>query len=209
MCYTSTTSINAFAIGIITSLLLISLTNNTDYKIIGYFFLFVSFMQLFDYFFWEYPSNTTQNQIATKFAILFNHLQPIVLFLLIYYFNKGQVKQSSKYLIILYTFIIILYTGMLWNKVNSTKVTERSSPSLDWEWNRQYGAELVYFIFLITLTVLFLQNVKTGGKLAAFLTVVTFLFSLYKYQIKASTGRIWCYLSSFAPVIFLLKIMIL
>ena len=101
-----------------------------------------------------------------------------------------------------------MYTANLWNKVQSTKVTNRSSPSLDWEWNHQEGAPFVYFIFLITLTVLFLQNVKTGGKLAAFLTVVSFLFSLYKYQIKASTGRIWCYLSSFAPVIFLLKIMI-
>ena len=209
MCYSSSTSIKAFSIGIISSLLLVFLTknkknNNNDYKIIGLFFFFVTWMQLFDAIFWNYPPPSKTNEIATKFAIIFNHLQPIVLFLLIYYFHKGNVKQTSKWITLIYTILIIFYTGLLWNKVKYTTVTKRSNPSLDWSWNHQYGAPLVYFIFLVTLIVLFFQNVKTGGKLAAFLTLVSFLFSLYKYQIKASSGRFWCYFAAFAPVIFLI-----
>ncbi len=203
MCYTSSTSIKAFIIGIISSLILVYSSNNNNYKIIGYFFLFVSFMQLFDALFWNYPPPLETNKIATKFAILFNHLQPIVLFLLINHYNKGQIGTTSKWLTLFYTIVITIYTITLWNKVNYTGVTDRSTPSLDWEWNNQYGGSFVYFIFLVTLIVLFYQNVKTGGKLAAFLTLISFLFSLYKYQIKAATGRFWCYFAAFAPVLFL------
>ena len=160
-------------------------------------------MQFFDALFWNYPPPSETNKVATKFAILFNHLQPIVLYLLINYYNKGQIDTVSKWLTLFYTIIISIYTISLWNKVNYTGVTERSNPSLDWSWNRQCGASFVYFIFLVTLIVLFFQNVKTGGKLAAFLTLISFLFSLYKYQIKVSSGRFWCYFAAFAPVIFL------
>ena len=216
MCYTSSTSIKAFIIGVVSSLLLVSLSSfsstlssseSRSYKIIGYFFLFVTLMQLYDAIFWKYPpinkSNTSINTITTKLAMITNHLQPIILGLLIYYFN-GKLTSVSKYILLFYTICITIYTINLWNKVNTTTVTNRSTPSLDWEWNRQSYASFVYFVFLITLTVLFFQNVKTGGKLAAFLTVASFLFSLYKYQIKAATGRFWCYFAAFAPVIFLL-----
>ena len=148
MCYTSSTSIKAFIIGVISSLLLVYSSNNNDYKIIGYFFLFVSCMQLFDALFWNYPPPLETNKIATKFAILFNHLQPIVLFLLINHYNKGQIHTGSKLLTLFYTIIITIYTISLWNKVNYTTVTDRSSPSLDWEWNRQKFSSFVYFIGL-------------------------------------------------------------
>lgn len=217
MCYTSSTSIKAFIIGVVSSLLLVSLssfsttlttTKTKSYKIIGYFFLFVILMQLYDAIFWNYPptnkSNTIINTITTKLAMITNHLQPIILGLLIYYFN-GTLTTTSKMILIFYTICISIYSLMSWNKISTTSVTDRSSPSLDWEWNHQSGAPFVYFIFLVTLVLLFYQNVKIGGKLAAFLTLVSFLFSLYKYQIKASSGRFWCYFAAFAPIIFLIS----
>ena len=210
MCYTSSTSIKAFIIGVVSSLLLITLDfknknvdTNKSYKIIGYFFLFVTLMQLYDAIFWNNPPPTNTNKITTKLAMITNHLQPIVLGLLIYYFNRNM-EETSKIALIVYTICITLYTINAWNKVEYTTVSNRSNPSLDWEWNHQYGAPIVYFIFLVTLIILFYQNVKVGGILAAILTLVSFLFSLYKYQIKAASGRFWCYFAAFAPVIFLL-----
>jgi hypothetical protein len=172
-------------------------------------------MQLYDAIFWNYPptgesssttnnSNSNINQITTKLAIITNHLQPIILGLLIYYFN-GSLTKTSKILLLFYTICIVIYTISLWNKISYTTVSERSSPSLDWKWNHQYGAQFVYFIFLLTLIVLFYQNIKIGGKLATFLTLISFLFSLYKYQIKEASGRFWCYFAAFAPLIFLLS----
>jgi hypothetical protein len=204
MCYSSSTSIFAFLTGILSSYLLVYFSKHNDYKIIGYFFLFVSFMQLFDAIFWNFPIHTKINEIATKFAILFNHLQPIILYLLIYYYNKGNIHPDSKTLIQIYCILIIIYTLSVWKKVKYTVVTSRSSPSLDWEWNHQFGYLFVYFVFLITLILLFYQNVKHGGKLAAILTLISFLFSFYKYQSKNITGRFWCYFASFAPLLFLL-----
>lgn len=210
MCYTSSTSIKAFIIGVVSSLLLITLDfknknvdTNKSYKIIGYFFLFVTLMQLYDAIFWNNPPPTNTNKITTKLAMITNHLQPIILGLLIYYFNRNM-EETSKIALIVYTICITLYTINAWNKVEYTTVSNRSNPSLDWEWNHQYGAPIVYFIFLVTLIILFYQNVKVGGILAAILTLVSFLFSLYKYQIKAASGRFWCYFAAFAPVIFLL-----
>ncbi len=210
MCYTSSTSIKAFIIGVVSSLLLITLDfknknvdTNKSYKIIGYFFLFVTLMQLYDAIFWNHPPPSNTNKITTKLAMITNHLQPIVLGLLIYYFNRNM-EETSKIALIVYTICITLYTINAWNKVEYTTVSNRSNPSLDWEWNHQYGAPIVYFIFLVTLIILFYQNVKVGGILAAILTLISFLFSLYKYQIKAASGRFWCYFAAFAPVIFLL-----
>ncbi len=210
MCYTSSTSIKAFIIGVVSSLLLITLDfknknidTNKSYKIIGYFFLFVTLMQLYDAIFWNHPPPSNTNKITTKLAMITNHLQPIVLGLLIYYFNRNM-EETSKIALIVYTICITLYTINAWNKVEYTTVSNRSNPSLDWEWNRQDLASFVYFIFLVTLIILFYQNVKVGGILAAILTLISFLFSLYKYQIKAASGRFWCYFAAFAPVIFLL-----
>jgi hypothetical protein len=106
-----------------------------------------------------------------------NHLQPIVLGLLIYYFNRNM-EETSKLALIIYIICITLYTINAWNKEEYTTVSNRSNPSLNWEWNHQYGAPIVYFIFLVTLIILFYQNVKVGGILAAILTLVSFLFSL-------------------------------
>jgi len=214
MCYTYNTSINSFIIGVISSIILLIINNQQskidekrkDYNIIAYFFLFVTLMQLYDAIFWKYKDGKV-NEVTTKIAMITNHLQPIILALLIYYFKKS-LKKESKYLIILYTVVITLYTLNSWNKIKYTEVTETSKPSLNWSWNHQYGEPIVYFIFLVTLIILFYQNVSYGGKLAAIISLLSFIFSLYKYQIQASTGRFWCFFSAYAPILFLINYLV-
>ena len=107
MCYTASTYINTFVIGLLSSLLLylkssndISLSSqiSSEYKIVALFFMFVSFMQLFDYIFWTNYRNQT-NKTFTKIATIVNHLQPIVLAIILF------LKISNLFL--LYYYIII------------------------------------------------------------------------------------------------------
>jgi len=201
MCYTADKSIYAFIVGSLISIYLFNQTNN-DLKIIGGFFFFVTFMQLFDYIFWT-TNNVETNRLTTKIACLFNHLQPLVLAYLIVKY-KGVLSNNLKNLIILYSIIITLYTVSNWKSLDTTIVTSESYPSLNWSWNHWEYSEYVYILFLITLMTLFFYNINPPyNKAGMILIFVSFLFSYYKYQIQKSTGRFWCYFAAYAPAIFL------
>lgn len=201
MCYTKQTSINAFLIGSLLSIYIMK-KDNKDLKIIGGFLLFVTFMQLFDAIFWEYPSGKI-NEITTKIACIFNHLQPIILaFLIIKY--KGYLSNNNFKLLFVYTLLVTAYTLANWNLLNTTKVTEDSGMSLNWKWNHFDGSMLVYSLFLITLLSLMLSLSSPYNKIIFGITLVGFIFSYYKYQIQRSTGRFWCYFAAYSPAIFLL-----
>lgn len=74
-------------------------------------------MQLLDWILWNNQdmTNLTQkqiNNIFTKIAITFNHLQPIILCLLIYFFYS-KIGYWSKISISIYTILFILYDKLL------------------------------------------------------------------------------------------------
>jgi hypothetical protein len=201
MCYTADKSIYAFIVGSSISLYLFN-QENIDLKVIGGFFFFVSFMQLFDYIFWTTKSVET-NRLTTKIACVFNHLQPLVLaYLIIKY--KGNLSPELKKIVLLYALVITVYTASNWSFLDTTIVTKESSPSLDWKWNHWKYAEYIYALFLIVLMSLFFYNTNSPYNYASMILVfISFLFSYYKYQIQKSTGRFWCYFAAYAPVIFL------
>ena len=65
------------------------LNKNKTNKILAIFFAFIGLMQLFDWIFWENQNISNQNEklinfIFTKIAMFVNHLQPIVLAIVIY-----------------------------------------------------------------------------------------------------------------------------
>lgn len=203
MCYTASTSVKAFIIGCLSSLCLIS-QKSADYKIIGWFFMFIILMQLYDAIFWTNPAPSNINRLATKAATITNHLQPIVLCLLILYF-KGKITDKSRMLIWIYAISIIVYTMYGWNTLTYTEVTQRSNPSLDWRWNHFNGAPFVYALFLGSFVYLFMNELKEGGLITSILCILTFLFSVMKYQIKGASGRFWCYFAAFCPLIVFLS----
>ena len=214
MCYTSSISAKAFCIGIISSLVCIFLNHtekekkagiDSDFKILGYFFIFVSFMQLFDWIFWTQPDNI--NKITTKIACIFNNLQPIVLALLIYYFKQNllQKDKTTIFLVILFTICITLYTINGWSELTLTKVTKESSPSLYWQWNNFKYCSFVYLFFLFMLCWLIYNYLNSPyNYVGVIITISFFLFSMYKYKGQLSTGRFWCYFAAFVPIIFVI-----
>jgi len=203
MCFSAKDSIIAFSIGFLSSFLLI-LSKNKNHNILGYFFLFVILMQIFDYIFWKNPPPSSINKSSTFLAMIFNHLQPIILFLLLLKFGISPSPLAYN-LIFLYTIIIILYSYNGYkNLKNEEKYTDVFGGSLYWKWNHFKYSSFIYILFLLTLVVLMLQLQGTIGIIGGILAVVTFLYSFYKYQTIGSTGRMWCKIVAIAPIIFLM-----
>jgi hypothetical protein len=201
MCYTANNSIYAFIVGSSVSLYLFN-QSNSDLKVIGGFFFFVSFMQLFDYIFWT-TKNIETNRLTTKISCIFNHLQPLFLAYLIVK-HKGNLSNNLRNLVLLYCLVITIYTVSNWSSLDTTIVTKESTPSLYWEWNHWKYAEYIYVLFLIVLMTLLYYNTKSPyNYTSTILAFIIFLFSYYKYRVQISYGRFWCYFAAYAPVIFL------
>ena len=220
MCYSKEQSQVSFITNLVTCYILYNYphTNNTAHKILALFFGFVGVMQLFDWIFWENQdiSNSKQANINfafTKIAMLANHLQPIVLASLIYYFN-GNIGNMSQIMIGIYSVVAIIYTIYAYNNITYTleqKIpmrrlfsNEEIKPTLYWEWNTLHNNLPVYLIFLSTLGILAYENFKFPINIIfAFINFFTFLLSGYYYK-GQSLGRWWCNYASFIPLFILL-----
>lgn len=215
MCYSKDASKNIFFMNILTSFILFKSDSKTvSNKILALFFLFVGFMQLFDWIFWSNQDLENQyqkyiNNIFTKVAIIFNHLQPLILGILIYYYNK-KLGNISKNILILYFIVFMLYTTHVLKNIKYTiksKVTNINNEirdSLDWEWNTTPYSLYVYTIFISSLLILSYENFNYPlNIILAFINIFTFLFSRYYFKQKF-IGRFWCKIAAFIPLVIIL-----
>jgi len=213
MCYDVRMSIIAFVINIVSVIFLLHFSKKSSPKeksqlmIISYFLLYVGVMQFWDAVFWLNDADTLVNKYATKAAMIWINLEPIILFLLIWLIN-GKVKTPSIIIIGIYTIVSIIYSESIFSKLGGTKPTEQSGDSLDWKWTKFKFSDPFYILFLATL--ILLTYFELDGwirNLSIFLIISTFLFSVYKYRIKMTIGRFWCYIGAFLPIIYLIKLM--
>jgi hypothetical protein len=168
-------------------------------------------MQLFDWIFWDNQgiSNFDQeynNYIFTKIAMIFNHLQPIVLGLLIWYFTN-KIGYYSKYILIIYILFVSSYSLNSYFKINHTLTkTIKGKKIIYWEWNYFNGANFIYMLFLLCLSILTLENFEYP--LNIILTCFSVFSLVYSFNKHNSVGRFWCSYASIFPffIIILIKI---
>ena len=215
MCYDIQTSLIALVVNIVISIVLFIVAKNKEnkerdanvsnqLKAVALFFLFVGFMQFWDILFWSYDATTKVNMYATKMAMIWNHLEPVVLALLIYLFI-GKLTMPSMIALAVYAVAIVAYSVKGWSKLGGTEASKETCGSLYWQWNYMEGSALAYGLFLICLLLL-CQQQFTGWVRWLFMVIITstFFFSLYKYSINSSVGRFWCYFAAFCPIFFLI-----
>lgn len=211
MCYSTIDSIISWVVNLGSSIYLFKYTNKETYKIIALFFLFVGQMQLFDVIFWTNQNCNLVNKIFTKIAILFNHLQPVVLFFLIKYFNKNN-NIISRIVIIIYTFVVSFYTISLWQNINCTAKDKvccslpyhtNKNKIIKWEWNDQPLNILVYSLFMLAL-ITSGYDLKNNNVFFILGAIITLLISHKINDLNKSLGRAWCYLAAFTPLLFII-----
>lgn len=203
MCYTSEASRTSFLVNFITcSILYIHAKNNNYSRIFALFFAFVGLMQLYDWIFWENLGENNINYVFTKIAMISNHLQPLILAYLIYIFT-GNIGYFSKIIIMLYFIFGLIYSIKIYDSIKYTVVSEKSTPSLFWEWNFLPHSLIVYILFLLALTVLCYENFDYPINIIfSLINILSFLFASYYYK-GQGIGRFWCYFASYIPLFVL------
>jgi hypothetical protein len=207
MCFSSNASIISFLFGIIGSILVFTLGSVSN-KIIGGFIGFVSLMQFIEYLLWNHQICDNYNKFLSITGMLLNHLQPIVLGLLVLYFNKNNKNKWIIYLILsIYTIIIVPYSLQFIQSgdFNCTLKDDKQNSHLIWNWNGMNMSDFVYIIFTLSLALISIfgfPNLKYGI-LMAIITVVTFTSSIVLYPAKA-IGALWCFYTIFIIFIYYL-----
>jgi len=204
MCYDIEASKYSTVIGLASSFLLYNWSNDIVFKGLALFFAFVSLMQVYDWIFWLNLEKNGTNYTFTKIAMISNHLQPIVLAMIIYFFMGKQFDDVTLTIFTLYCVVSIVYSIYAFNKIDYTLVTERSKPSLDWQWNNLSGASVVYGLFLLCLSLLSFTSFDFPlNYITVFINIGTFYFSMYTYK-NSIIGRMWCHYASYVPVFLLI-----
>jgi hypothetical protein len=198
MCFTANDSLLAYVIGTITSIVLIQ-SPNSNFVVLGYFFLFVTQMQIFDFIFWKNQSCSWINTLATKLAIVFNHLQPILLLALQSIYGLS-LSTPSLIIGILYAVTTSVYS---FNALREVDCTLPVHGFMNWKWNALPGNTLVYGLFLASFVA---SSFNFSVPWIRWVTALTSVFSFIVAQktpiLNAVPGRIWCYYAALIPAFY-------
>jgi len=205
MCFSARISLLAFTFGIIGSILVYTLDGPSN-KIISLFFAFISFLQLIEYFLWKHQICDNYNKLLSKIGMWLNHLQPVVLGLLVIFFNTVPTIYYVSLIIFLYLCVIIPYS-LQYKDIGNLQCTIRDikTQHLSWKWNGLKYANLIYSLFFLSALILIfyigLPN-KTLKIYAVITTIITYISSALIY--RNNVGSLWCFYSAFIPIIYYL-----
>jgi hypothetical protein len=205
MCFSPLASISTFLIGIIGAILCVSLGTPTD-KLVGYFFGFVSSMQGIEFALWENQTCNDMNKIITILGMVLNHLQPIVLSILILLLNNDLSHTTRQVIIlstIIYAITIAAYSYQFISDDDGCTLKNEYN-HLEWDWNGMKYRDIVYVIFLFMLMMLFYIGTpnKKSGILLSGISLISYLISFFIYKDKKVVGSLWCLFASFTPVLW-------
>jgi hypothetical protein len=184
MCFNSQTSLIAFLIAFISSILLAQRGKILESTII----LFISFIQLNEYYLWE-------NNACNKNNVLLSMITVIILSAQMYVFTKEHLKfNKKKKNPNIYLFIVICVTILLLYEIyknNYCSIKEKNSHRL--KWAVTYSS-LVYLYCLLYFFQLAFYDLSSP------LVIITLIFGvLYaKYKKSSATdiiGSLWCFMS--------------
>jgi len=202
MCFSEQMSIIAFSVGMIGSILVYSLGKIYD-KIVGLWIGFVSCMQLVDFFLWRNQTCNRTNYITSIVGIILNHLQPIMLGIIILCVNTELSYQDIKTILLILLIYLCVMVPYTWQCIVKTQCTLKDNNNhMDWKWNHFDYWILVYLVFLITCVLLYYWFVPVYGMFFAFVTLYTFILSAIFYN--KEIGNMWCFFTIFLPILYYL-----
>jgi hypothetical protein len=199
MCINKEVSLITYGIGICSCIILYL----RGYKIEALFYGFIIQMQLIEYLLWLNNRCDNINKIITKIGIFINHLQPVILYLLVINLND-KINEYLKIIIhisiIIYLISVSIYFSFNYKLLNSCTIGIPNEKEL--QWDIQYGKnKIFYFIFVISLVLLLLLGLNKNNYINAYIIFLTFIISYVKYFETKSIGTIWCLLAAYIPLL--------
>jgi hypothetical protein len=204
MCYSKDLSLTSLTFGIIASSALIFLGNKESSqtnKAIGYFYLFVTLMQLVEYFIWtDISCKIGLNKLASLAGPILNHLQPVVLliFATVFIDSAGIIPIDT--VIIPANVLYLLYTAYKYYKYVQNPanlcVQTNTCGHIDWTWKKDYN-----YLFYFAISFLNIVNFYTNTNLlVAFgLSYILLIISILKFN--ENIGEFWCLMVTGVPLV--------
>ena len=192
-------------IGIIGAILCLTLNTSTD-TLVALFFGFVSCMQAIEYVLWKNQECNKINKIITVIGMVLNHLQPIVLSILILLLNNNLSNTTRQIIIlstIIYAIVISVYSYQF-TLDNDGCTLKNEYNHLEWDWNGMKYKNMVYIFFLFMLIFLFYTGTpnKKSGIILSIISLFSYLISYFIYKDQKVVGSLWCLFASFTPVLW-------
>lgn len=203
MCYSKDLSLASLSFGIFASLTLIFFGNKQSLstnKAIGYFFLFVTLMQLVEYFLWiDVDCVNGYNKIGALVGPILNHIQPIVMLVFATIFLEPANLISQSIVIpanILYMFYIgYQYTKYISNPTNLCVRTNKDN-HLDWTWKKDFNYTFYFAISFINIANFYKNtNLIVSFGLSYLLLAISFL------NFNKNIGEFWCLMVTGIPLV--------
>jgi hypothetical protein len=203
MCYSRDLSLASLSFGIFSSLLLITYGDNSSIltnKTIGYFFLFVSLMQLVEYFLWiDIDCTSGFNKIGSLLGPILNHLQPVVLLVIASIFLEPKNLISYSIVIpanILYLFYVSFKYYQYVSEPKNLCVRTNSCSHLDWTWKKDFN-----YLFYFAINFINIANFYSNTNFMVSLGVSYLLLFISIFNFNQNVGEFWCLMVTGVPLI--------
>lgn len=201
MCYNKESSIIAFIIGFFSSLYLIT-SRDKHINTIGFFFLFVSFIQFIEYLLWveSYKTCNKTNDVLTKILFIILTLQSIfIMFFSIKnnLFNNEYIKLYTIVATIIQILYIVYY--IIVNKKQCTKGIYNQG--LIWNFYNENIYTIWSILYMISFMILpFFWKSSLYKYIFILLSNVSFII-IYSNYFNMFESK-WCYPASIMPLLF-------
>jgi len=200
MCWNASVSLTTFLLGIITSGLIgVIAYRQKKYPLsaLSFGWMWVVCMQLFEYYIWM---NQEENEVASRWAYVFNVTQILVLALIFLVFFDNYPK-TNKYIattLLLFYMTYILYYGSTLGEMKTT-TGGCASPHLQYGWwDKMPYASTIYILALILIFVLIVRPLYWSMMTLIMILILLFLSTIFYSK---SVASMWCFFAVSIPLI--------
>jgi len=203
MCYSADLSLTSLSFGIFASLMLINFGSSTSIntnKAIGYFFLFVSLMQLVEYFLWiDMDCVNGFNKLGSLLGPILNHLQPVVLLIIASTFLEPE-NLISQSIVIPANIVYLIYSGYQYIKYVSNEsnlcIKTNDYEHLDWTWKKNFN-----YLFYFVISFINVSNFYKNTNLMVSFGISYILLIVSIFGFNKNVGEFWCLMVTGVPLI--------
>lgn len=203
MCYSKNLSLLSFLFGLSCSYILMEFGNIESYntnKTIGYFFIFVSFMQFIEFLLWsDINCNNNLNKLASSIGPLFNHFQPVMLYGLSNMYLKSNNLIDNNILLGangLYTlYVLTKFKNYIQDDKNlCTGLNDVGH--LDWNWKQDFNYTFYHLMMAINLI-----NYANNINLVISIIASYILLGISINKFNQNIGEFWCLMVTSIPLL--------
>ncbi len=204
MCFSAISSLGTFLVGLVFSVLLLrNPTHPNENKAFGWFFIFISLIQLMDFGFWMDLQNSVGiNHILTIIGPILNAGQPLLLYL-----TKLWVIQPKtldlKYLMLNCAYgiyFVCSYFGFVTHHRPLT--TSVKNGHLKWPWLHYFHP--APYLIAFAANAFYLTDISYS--FVVFLITAIALWLSHRY-FSYHVGELWCFFGAFIPLIIHLLVL--